>query len=451
MKPTPSYPSLPPQPAWADDEIDLFELVAGLWQRKWIVLGVTSGFLALAIIYLLLTSPVYESETQLRPPLASQLIALNETGEMQLPPANAFSKVIFEARSLETQRDVFRAFSQRLLEEAPEDQEALIRYFLRSFVPSLSISIRGLDKNDVLTETSMAIRFQHSDSQLAADVVNALNTAAMDRALKGVLDDLRVMLETRIVVLETQINQSADNLKLSDQNVMVKLEEADGLKRRELLDQISALTEKAGQLRADRIVQLEEALAIAQSLDITEPVTLEMLARSRTGDESVSISTNLSQGRDPLYLRGSRLLGAELTVLRKRASDVHFAPNLRDLEEQLELLEHNRRIEMLQARENYVALAEGTDNLRAEIRTLRDLLGNNYEGVQLARVDQPAIARSMPIKPKKSLTLAIATLAGGMLGVLVALIMGAVGNRRQALPPPAADTTSTPPPPPPQP
>lgn len=424
-------PSQPPPAAWVDDEIDLFELVAGLWQRKWIVLGITAAVVALAVAYLLLTSPVYESEARLRPPLASHLTAINETGQLELPPEEAFSRVIFEARSMEAQRDVFRAFSQRLLEEPSADPEDQIRYFLRSFTPALSTSISGLGKNDVLAETTLYIRYQHSDPQLAADVVNALATASRSRALDSVLDDLRTMLETRITLLQSRITQSADNLKLADQDLVVRLKEADELKRRELLDEMDALTAKARQLRADKIVELEEALAVALSLDITEPVTLEMLARSRTGDESVTVSTNLSRSQDPLYLRGSRILEAELETLKQRSSDAHMVPELRDLEEQLDLLEHNRQIEILQARENYGALADGTDELRAEINQLQELLADDYEEVQLARVDQPAIARSVPIKPKKSLTLAIATLAGGMLGVLVALIMGAVENRRR--------------------
>ena len=439
-----SYSPQPP-PAWADDEIDLFELAAGLWQRKWIVLGIIGAALALAVVYLLLTSPVYEPTAHLRPPLASQLVAIKETGQLELPPDEAFNRVVFEARSLDTQREVFLAFSQRLLNEPATGQNQVKQHLLRAFAPALTINIDGLGKNDILAETTMSIRFQHTDPQLAADVANDLAATAQSRALASVTDELRTLLKTRIRMLESRITQSADILKRRDQDTIVRLQEADELKRLQLQDQIAALTAKARQLRADKIAELEEALAIARSLDITEPATLHMLSQRENGRGSVSVSADLSTGeRNPLYLRGSRMLEAELAALGKRTSDAHMAPELRDLEEQLDLLAHNRQIEILQTRENYDALVGNTETLRAEISQLRELLAGNHENVQLARVDQPAIASSVPIKPKKTLTLAIAILAGGMLGVLVALIMGAVENRRREQAPPAADTASTP-------
>ncbi|MEQ8803239.1 MAG: hypothetical protein RLP45_14470, partial [Haliea sp.] len=322
----------------------------------------------------------------------------------------------------------------------------VVQHFLRAFTPALSINIDGLGKNDVLAETIMSIRFQHTDAQLAAEIANALAATAHSRALASVMDELRALLETRIRMLESRIARSADILKRRDKDTIVRLQEEDELKRLQLQDQIAALTTKARQLRADKVAELEEALAIARSLDITEPAILQMLSRRENGRESVSVSADLSTGQgDPLYLRGSRMLQAELAVLEKRTTDAHMVPELRDLQEQLDLLAQNRRIEILQARENYEALADNTDALRAEISQLRELLAASYDAVHLARVDQPAIARSAPIRPRKSLTLAIAIVAGGMLGVLVALVMGAVENRRrEQAPPAAADTPATP-------
>ncbi|HAN67957.1 MAG TPA: hypothetical protein DD808_07465 [Halieaceae bacterium] len=438
---SPPPPPQSPPLDWADDEIDLFELAASLWQRRWVVLGGTAIFLAFAAAYLLLTRPVYESTARLRPPLASQLVAINETGHMELPPGDAFSRVVFEARSLDTQREVFLAFSQRLLEEPSVSRERLVQHFLREFSPALTIEIGGLSKNDVLAETTMSIRFQHTDSQLAADVANAVATAAKTRALASVTDELHTVLEARARTLESRIVQSADILERRDKDTIVRLQEDDELKRWQLQDRIAALTIKARQLRADKIAELEEALAVARSLDITEPATLQMLSRSANGRESVSVSADLSTGQgDPLYLRGSRMLEAELAVLEKRTADAHMVPELRDLQEQLDLLGQNRQIEILQARENYEALVEDKDVLRAEISQLRELLAADYSDTLLARVDQPAIARSQPIKPKKGLTLAVATVAGTMLGILIALVMAAVENRRRSAPPPVPDT-----------
>ncbi|WP_027950386.1 Wzz/FepE/Etk N-terminal domain-containing protein [Haliea salexigens] len=434
----PSLSQLPP-PAWADDEIDLFELVVGLWRRKWVVLAVIAVALALAAAYLLLTTPVYESSARLRPPLASQLAAINETGQLTLSPEEAFGRVIFEARAISTQRQVFDAFKERFLNSNARSDALAEQYFLLNFLPASSTKVDGSGKNDVLAETTATITFKHADNQFAADISNALATAARSRARAGVLDDLRVVMETRIRVLESRIVLGADELKRNDQDTVVQLQEADELRRRDLQDQIAALTRKTRQLRLDKITELQEALAIAQSLGIEDPVTMHMMSNRDGGNESVAFRAELSDGtRDPLYLRGSRMLEAELAALEQRTSDAHMEPRLRDLQEQLDLLEKNRRIELLQGRENYEALAENTGALRAEITQLRNFLAASYADVKMARVDKEAVARKTPIRPKKALTVAIALIAGTMLGILIALVMAAVQNRRQ--PPPAADT-----------
>tara|TARA_R110000772_G_scaffold266742_1_gene389606 strand:- start:72916 stop:74244 length:1329 start_codon:yes stop_codon:yes gene_type:complete len=420
-------------------EIDLFALGSGLWIKKWLILGAIAASVALALIYLSLTKPIYESSTRLRPPLASQLAAINETGQLELTPEEAFSRVLFEARAVSTQRQVFDAISERLLGPESKSDKMKEQYFVSRFLPASSTTIEGDGKEDVLEEVTITLSFRHPDNQLAADISNALAIAAQNRARKSVLDDLQVLLETRIRVLESRIVLGADELRRNDQDTIVQLREADELRRRQLQDQISALTAKTRQLRLDKITELEEALSIADSLGIEDPMTLHMMSNRTNGGEAVAFRAELSDGTvDPLYLRGSRMLRAELAALQKRTSDAHMEPRLRDLQEQLDLLEENRRIELLQDRENYEALAEKTGALRAEITQLRNFLEASYADVQMARVDKVAVVRNAPIKPKKTLTLLTALVGGALLGVFIALVTIAVQNRRH--PPPAPDS-----------
>ncbi|MEZ5567930.1 MAG: hypothetical protein R3E54_06270 [Halioglobus sp.] len=392
--------------------------------------GAMAAALSFAVLYLLLSSPLYESTVRLRPPLAAQLAAINETGQLELTPDEAFNRVVFEARSLETQRAVFEAFRERLLADDAAGREQPEQYFRRQFAPSIRILIEGLQSDAVLAETTLSIPFQHTDSQLAADVANALAAAAQARALEGVLEDLSVLLQTRVQLLEASVTQSAETLRQADHDEIVRLQEEDELRRRTLQDQIDALTDKAYQLRLDRISELEEALSIARRLDITEPVTLRMLSGGK-GGSSIAVSADLSDGsQDPLYLRGSRMLEAELATLRERTSDAYTVPELRELQMKLELLKQNRRIESLQGREDYVSLADNVAQ-RAEISQLRDLLDADYHTVQLARTDQLAIARSTPVQPRKFQVLATAAAIGIVLGLLAALFMIAVDNRRR--------------------
>lgn len=144
----------------------------------------------------------------------------------------------------------------------------------------------------------------------------------------------------------------------------------------------------------------------------------------------MAVTADLSADKDPDYLRGTRILEAELTALRLRKSDDQNITLLRGLEEELALLDNNRQVEVLESRKDYAAFTESADELRSQISQLEALSVADYSTVALIRIDQRAIVPAHPIKPRKMLILAAAIVAGGMLGVLVALIRNAARSRR---------------------
>ena len=64
-------------PYSAEDEIDLFELVAGLWRRRLFIALVTGAFAVLSIVWVLfIASPSYIISARLLPPTLSDLAPL---------------------------------------------------------------------------------------------------------------------------------------------------------------------------------------------------------------------------------------------------------------------------------------------------------------------------------------------------------------------------------------
>lgn len=57
----------PSQPTVADDEIDLRELFAAIWQGKWIIIAVTAVFAVASVFYALSLPNIYKSEALLAP------------------------------------------------------------------------------------------------------------------------------------------------------------------------------------------------------------------------------------------------------------------------------------------------------------------------------------------------------------------------------------------------
>ena len=151
-----------------------------------------------------------------------------------------------------------------------------------------------------------------------------------------------------------------------------------------ITEQIASKRAVAESRRLDRIARLLEALTLAESVGLKSP----MINQS---------ANNLNME----YMRGSMALKAEIDILQNRRTDDPFIEGIRDLQEDL----------------NYLKA------IKIDETKLR-----------VVRVDQPSLTPESPIKPKKTLIVAVALVLGGMLGVFVALIRGAVRKRRGWVP-----------------
>ncbi|MBD3755177.1 MAG: LPS O-antigen chain length determinant protein WzzB [Gammaproteobacteria bacterium] len=149
-------------------------------------------------------------------------------------------------------------------------------------------------------------------------------------------------------------------------------------------EQIDAKRALAKERRFDRIAMLREALAIAESVGLRKPMI----------DQAAN---NLSME----YMRGADAIKAEIVTLEARQSDDPFIEGIRDLEERL----------------NYLKVSQV-----------------DADKVRVVRVDQPASVPDSPIKPNKSLIVAVSLVLGLMLGVFIALIRQAVKKRKVGVP-----------------
>jgi chain length determinant protein (polysaccharide antigen chain regulator) len=121
------------------------------------------------------------------------------------------------------------------------------------------------------------------------------------------------------------------------------------------------------------VVQLQEALRIAHKLNIqTNQLT----------------KTSVSQTNDPdegfLYMQGVDSLQTQIEVLLSRKSDDAFAPKLRELEENLEVL---------------------------------DSISFNPDTLKVARIDMEAVVPEEPVRPNPPLVLLVAAMLGMIIGL----------------------------------
>lgn len=432
-----------------DSEIDLTEVLLGLYEERLVIIALTLVTCILSVVYAyLIATPVYKTTAIARPPATASILAINESlmainsaseGALaaSLTPGDAFNRVIFEARARETKRLAFDAVRDQIYPVADTDGAQADNLFSTRFLPNLQITVDGVANEDEVSELSLESEFVNATAEHAALVADSVIEIARSRAKSVLMDDINSALDTVISRMQRQLKQEETLAATNDIDSVARLEEADLLKRLQLEDQIDALRAKAQALRADRITQLKEALSIAESLGLEVPQTFEVTARQRStqgdrdGASSVSV-TSLAFGEE--YLKGTKLLQAELGALQDRASDDPFIPEIRELEAELALLSSNRRVQLLQARENRLPFVKGVEDIRAEISLLNDRRAQDFSNVSLAQLDQAAIVPTTPWKPRRSLIVGMGTLMGLTLGLGVALLLQAIKshNRRRS-------------------
>lgn len=346
----------------AGDEIDLFELVQSIWQEKLTVILVTVLITALAVIYALLATPVYETEVTLLPPQTSDiqaynqgLIALKDNDGAWLKEYTAklvYTEFLDNLRSRQLRNQALDEFYLPLL---PKDTDLTNRQALHQRF-SRVLSIKQPDIKNM--PDLYAVQVQFTDPEQAAMLANDYVQLALQKTKQQLKADVE-----------------AEHTRL----------------RVDLESQLESLQRQAAQERQDELVKLKEALIVAENLGIEQPI-LPVGKSTREGAAYVD--------RNLLYMRGAKALQAQISVLESRQSDLPFIENYQELAAKLELL-----------------------------KTLK--LDNNQ--VAVATIDELAEVPVKPVKPKKSLIVAVGFSVGGVLGIFIALIKAAIRKRKLQL------------------
>lgn len=200
------------------------------------------------------------------------------------------------------------------------------------------------------------------------------------------------------------------------------------LKRAQLQDELAALRAELKTRRNNRIQELNEAITIADSLGIRTPTSPSAMAASARSGTQV-IRTEVTNQEAPLYFLGTEALTAERDALKNRTSDDFVEPRIAEIQSELTLLENNREVEILKAREGEDLYLTNLAQLREEASRLKGIKLDT-ERLRLVRLDQPALQSLNPIKPKKALILALGLVLGAMLGVFVALVRSLMNRDR---------------------
>jgi chain length determinant protein (polysaccharide antigen chain regulator) len=364
------------------DEIDLFELVENLWDQKVLIALFALVSVSLGYCYTLVAPEKWTAEMH-----------ISEASPLQIDPLNPPELSVFKQQvSLEdqlkdkTQSDSKMLSVKALNEVAPEITPADLMKFLTSEIRS----VRTLLQFDAQRSESI---FKNSAELTEEERIEAAN-GFLENMLK-ITPPSKTTTNTAIALtLDSPASASSvlsDYVQFADEKIVKKREENLKLAITRAIQTNEFEIERSKRSYVRRLEEdlalLEEALRIAQSAGI----------KDNQSGLFVDRNDNRLTEASGLYLRGERLLRAEMRALKARISSSALIPEVRNLQAENELLK----------------------GIVIDTKTASSFL-----------LEKPATPPTGRDSPKTKLVLALALVLGGMLGVLTALIRTAIRNRK---------------------
>jgi LPS O-antigen subunit length determinant protein (WzzB/FepE family) len=403
----------------ANDEIDLVELIHGLWRQKALILSIAFLVGLIGVAYAFLAPRYYNVQSVLRPAALKDLDELNYSGIYELSPEQALQKVGAALDSYENRLGFFRDHPE-LFERVQQPNRSLEQSFERFNDDAFNMLQPDAKKTDN-ARAFVGIKLTYPQEIDGVRVVNELVEYSVNSVRQQIAEGLEVIIGNRLNQLEKKMGAARAYYEATKETQIASLTEADNLKRAQLQDELKALRIQLKTQRENRISQLSEAIRIASALNISMPTTPSSLGETERVSQGSVMRTEINNQQIPLYFMGSETLEAERKALTQRRSDDFTAPRIAQIAKELKLLENNRQIEVLNSRKNEDLYLKDLAAWREETARLGALV-LDVPALKLVSIDQRAIEPRGPIKPKKMLIIALSLVLGGMLGIFVALV-----------------------------
>lgn len=283
-----------------NDEIDLLELCATLWRRKWVIIATVVVIVIPTIIWLMLQPSVYKLEVSfdqtsaydIQPLQPSSLPHESPYTIEKLESEEFYQAFLTQINSLNTKRLFWKKLTQKPLSEEGVSEVTKNDMAFKKFFKSFTlIPPNQKNVNTNFSQLTLETSEPEADAKLLTDYIAFANDRVIDKFVR-------------------QLNKSyAAKLNQLDFDY-------DTLNRREQ------------QKLEDKLLQLNEWLGIARSLKIEETPY----------EQLTGVELTVVDGRE--YLLGTQVLSEEIKALEARSTKPlsAFVPELRQMEYSKEIL-----------------------------------------------------------------------------------------------------------------
>lgn len=274
-----------------ENEIDLIELVQGVWRQKLWVAVIAVPIVLVGLAYAQLAPRVYQARLFIEPPSRDEIAQLN------------YGRGKDSGLATYSVKDVYDVYVRELNSEAVRS-----KFYRTVYEPALTENERG-GARDVLYAQFLS---KLTVEPVVKDGPNRYAIVASTEDPKQAAQWVAAYAEMASV--------------LAKEEVLAGHRSEISVKAKNLQWEIDAARASARKLREDQLVRLNEALKVAKSIGLEKPPII-----------SENLSSEVSAGMSGVltYMRGSKAIEAEIETLQSRSSDDAFIDGLRAKQEQL--------------------------------------------------------------------------------------------------------------------
>lgn len=423
-----------------ENTIDLRELLIMLQKNLRLIVKITGVFLLVAIMYLLIASPVYESESLLRikqqQGLAESLLEnmpgtsdtttkqrMNTYAEM-IKSRSVIEPVIkaTEKKNGKGQYPAYDGFKNRVIIIPVKDTEILKvtvnadtpgkaqeanALLIKTFLNRLTELMRAekVATKDFIAGRTVQAKKEATDADKALSEYKRVNNIISPDSTVKSLTERVTMVDTEAATI--QLDQAQAEAQLSAVNGQLGGEAKDTADS----DVIKGYSDKLAQLEMTRIEYLQKYTEVNPKMQ--EINTQISSVKQKIQDEYAKIAALQAPSTNPAHqgLIASKFQSEAGIVVAKARSNA-----LQSIKE-----ENNSKISQLSKKEQGYVIVERDAQVAQEVYLM---LSKRLEEAKVAEVMVPnevqivddATLPTLPIKPKKALTLALAVVLGVMAG-----------------------------------
>jgi succinoglycan biosynthesis transport protein ExoP len=410
------------------EEIDLREYIEVILKWKWMIILLTVGcILSSFIISTFVLTPVYETKAVLMVTQPTSERVYREDGSLE-STVNSMSRL---------PELTLNMFSSQF-----ENAEILSNVIEKLGLEEKGYSVQSLDQQVTVTPNGdnnvLNITVRNTDPLLAKSIANTL----VDEFFAFISVSNQQQLKDSVNLLTIKLQETEEELKKAAESYYADKSRARNAEiiQKELTNKIAILDNSRTRLLESQ-VELEQLTAAKKRMEenlADTPVKLvtrrAYLGESALSEEASTIPEEeilgdgnyVTEEMNPLYLELIKSLNEKDAVIAQTEA------RIAGMEKSISMLEY----EVAELQKEYSTREMEENTLRRKLDTLENTYAILNEkiiqteitkSVDFGRINftlvSPAFYPSSPVKPKKSLNVAVAALAGLLLSVLLAFVL----------------------------